>query len=365
MSRYHGFGESTMRNVVADRSGKRGQAPGTPKFVGKKYLETPRISIITYSESQATENLQADIAECLPSHGAPHVTWVNIDGLHDEDLIASVAHSYGLHPLVLEDILNTTQRPRCEDYGDFLYITLKMLRWDPEQEKIDTEQVSLILGEGYVLSFQEKPGDVFASLRDRIAKGKGRIRTMGADYLAYSLIDAIIDEYFAILEEAGEVIEDIEGDLAVQADSQLLQRIHRLKREGLLLRRSAWPARDMLNTLEQVGGTLLTDEVRLYLRDVYGHSVQVIDTIETLRDLLAGMLDTYLSSVNNRMNEVMKVLTFIATIFIPLSFIAGLYGMNFRHIPELEWRWGYAAVLVLMAMVASGMLFYFKKKKWF
>ena len=354
-----------MRNIVANRSGKRGQAPGTPVFVGEKYLETPLVTTIAYDESRATEGQTADRPKFIPSHARSGVTWINIDGLHDPDLIASLAQDCGLHPLVLEDILNTTQRPRCEDYGDFFYIAIKMLRWDSTHQRIDTEQVSLILGDGYVLSFQEKPGDVFASVRERIAKGKGRIRAMGADYLTYCLIDAIVDEYFHILEQAGEVIEAIESDLAVKPDSKLLQRIHRLKREGLLLRRSAWPVRELLSTLEHEESPLLTDETRLYLRDAYGHSVQVIDTTETLRDLLAGMLDTYLSSVNNRMNEVMKVLTVIATTFIPLTFIAGIYGMNFQHMPELSWRWAYGVVLALMATIAGGMLFYFKRKKWF
>ncbi len=354
-----------MRNIVADRSEKRGQAPGTPVFVGERHLETPSVSLIRYDAGSVEEQKGVDASTCRPPHDATGVTWINVDGLHDVALVDSLAKEFDLHPLIVEDILNTTQRPSCDDYDGHLHITLKMLRWDSDERRIDVEQVSLILGKGFVLSFQEKPGDVFEPIRERIREGKGRVRNMGADYLAYSLIDAIVDEYFAILEQMGEQIEWVEGKLADRPDAAVLRDIHQLKRENLLLRRSTWPVRELINTLGRTESKLLTEDVRLYLRDVYGHSVQVIDTMETLRDLLSGMLDTYLSSVNNRMNEVMKVLTVIATIFIPLSFIAGLYGMNFQHMPELQWRWGYAAVLLFMGVVAAGMLLHFKRKKWF
>jgi magnesium transporter len=354
-----------MNAIIAGRSGKRGDPPGTPVFVGERHLESPCISFIQYDSDRIVEMRDVDVSQCKQLHTEAGVTWINVDGLHDVALVSSLAEDFELHPLIVEDILNTTQRPKCDGYDDHFHITLKMLRWDSAEQRIDVEQVSLVLGKGLVLSFQEKPGDVFELIRERIRKGKGRIRNMGADYLAYCLIDAIVDEYFAILEQMGEQIECVEGTLAESANAATLHRIHQLKRENLLLRRSVWPVREMINTLGQSESTLLTEDVRPYWRDAYGHSIQVIDTMETLRDLLAGMLDTYLSSVNNRMNEVMKVLTVIATIFIPLSFIAGVYGMNFQHMPELKWQWGYAAVLLLMAVVASGMLLYFKRRKWF
>jgi magnesium transporter len=265
---------------------------------------------------------------------------------------------------VQEDILNTTQRPKFDDYGDYLYAVVKMLRWDAEREEAEIEQVSLVLGKNFVFSFQEREGDVFDPIRHRIRNAKGRIRKMSADYLAYCLIDAIVDGYFVILEHLGDRIEAVEANLVSNPTPQTLREIHALKRESLLLRRSIWPLREVVSGLERTESQLVADATHVYLRDVYDHSVQVIDTMETFRDMLTGMLDTYLSSLSNRMNEVMKVLTIIATIFIPLTFIAGIYGMNFRHMPELQWRWGYAAALVAMAIVAVGMLLHFRRRKW-
>jgi magnesium transporter len=353
-----------MRNLVRSQSKKRGLPPGTPVFVGDKLAEAVQITVIDYDEAEVIEKQLKSVDECKPFKGKPTVTWINVDGLHDAKLVESLAEGFGLHPLVQEDILNTTQRPKFDDYGDYLYAVLKMLQWDGERDEAVTEQISLILGMNFVISFQEKPGDVFGPIRERIRGGKGRIRKMPADYLAYCLIDAIVDGYFVVLEHLGDEIEAVESALVISPTPETLGGIHRLKRESLLLRKSVWPLREVISGLERTESQLVTDATHLYLRDAYGHSVQVIDTMETFRDMLAGTLDTYLSSLSNRMNEVMKVLTIIATIFIPLTFIAGIYGMNFKHMPELEWRWGYGVVLGAMAIASGGMLLYFRRKRW-
>jgi len=241
---------------------------------------------------------------------------------------------------------------------------VKMLDYDEKRKEMTTEQLSLILGNNFVISFQEQKGDVFAHVRERIRSGKGRIRKMGADYLAYALLDAIVDNYFIVLEHLGEKIESLEEELLSNPSTKTLQVIHALKRDMVFLRKSVWPLREAISRLERGESTLVSDSIRIYIKDVYDHTIQVIDTIETFRDMVSGMLDIYLSSVSNKMNEVMKVLTIVATIFIPLGFIAGLYGMNFNYMPELTFRWGYPAILIGMGVVGASMLIYFRKKKW-
>jgi len=260
--------------------------------------------------------------------------------------------------------MNTGQRPKMEDFGDYLFIVLKMLHYDEEEDETKTEQVSLILSSKFVISFQENEGDVFDSVRDRIRSDRGRIRKMGVDYLAYSLIDAIVDNYFMVLEKIGEKIEDIEDEMVKNPTPEVLHTIHRLKRELIFLRKSVWPLREVISRLERWESPLIDKSIDIYLRDVYDHTIQVIDALETFRDMLSGMLDIYLSSVSNRMNEVMKVLTIIATIFIPLTLVAGIYGMNFKYMPELDWFWGYPMVYMIMLAIGVVMLIYFRKKKW-
>ena len=249
------------------------------------------------------------------------------------------------HPLVLEDILNTDQRPKMEEYGDYLYIVLKMLHDKGKGNQIEAEQVSLVLGPNFVFSFQESGGDVFDQIRERLRTGKGRLRKMGADYLAYTLVDAIVDYYFVILEKLGERIELLEEELVAHPRTETLKEIHTLKREMIFLRKAVWPLREVISGLQRGESPLVQKTTGIYLRDVYDHTIQVIDTIETFRDMLSGVLDIYLSSVSNRLNPVMKVLTIIATVFMPLTFLAGVYGMNFKYMPELEWRWGYPVAL--------------------
>jgi len=287
-----------------------------------------------------------------------------LDGIHQLDNIEKIGEHFKIHPLVLEDIMNTGQRPKMEDFNDYLFIVLKMLSYDEEENETKTEQVSLILSSKFVISFQESEGDVFDPVRERIRSDRGRIRKMGVDYLAYSLIDAIVDNYFMVLEKIGEKIEDIEDELVKNPTPEVLHTIHRLKRELIFLRKSVWPLREVISRLERWESPLIDKSIDIYLRDVYDHTIQVIDALETFRDMLSGMLDIYLSSISNRMNEVMKVLTIIATIFIPLTLISSIYGMNFKYMPELDWFWGYPLVYTVMLAVSAVMLIYFRRKKW-
>ena len=354
-----------MQRFLKKRSKKAGLPPGTLVHIGERKTEELRISILDYDEAGYREREVKAIEECFVFREKPSVTWINVEGIHQAEVIEKLGSCHGIHPLVLEDILNTDQRPKMEDYGEYLYIVLKMLSYDDRKNRIDMEQVSLILGSNFVLSFQEgREGDVFDLVRDRIRNNKGRIRKTGADYLAYSLLDSVVDNYFVILEKLGERIERLEEALINHPETGTLREIHDLKREMIFLRRAVWPLREVLGGLERGASSLVQEATELYLRDVYDHTIQVIDTIETFREMLSGMLDIYLSSVSNRLNEVMKVLTIIATIFMPLTFIAGIYGMNFKYMPELEWPWGYPLVLLIMLGVGGTMVLYFRKKKW-
>ena len=347
------------------RSKKAGLPPGTLVHVGREYDGATRISLIDYTEAQFQEKTIENIEDTFPFRDSRSVTWINIDGLHDTATIEKIGNHFRLHPLIQEDIVNTEQRPKMEDFGSYIFIVLRMLNYDEKRQGIKNEQVSLVLGSNFVLSFQEDVGDVWDSLRERIRNNKGHIRKEGADYLAYSLMDAIVDNYFIILEKAGENIEGIEEKLVAAPTKETLPAIYHLKREMLVLRKAVWPLRDVVNTLVHDENPLIKDSTRIYLRDIYDHAIQVIDTIENYRDMISTLVDIYLSSVSNRLNEIMKVLTILSSIFIPLTFIVGIYGMNFAHMPELNLTWAYPALLVFMAFVALSMVAYFKRKKWF
>ncbi|HMK59548.1 MAG TPA: magnesium/cobalt transporter CorA [Dissulfurispiraceae bacterium] len=354
-----------MKKFLKDRTKKIGQPPGTLIHIGDEHLNDVKITVLDYNENEFREIDSASPEACYPFKDTDSVTWINIEGLHQPDVFEKLGQCYGLHPLVLEDIMATDQRPKMEDFGDYVFIVLKMITYDGRNGSPDIEQVSLVLGKNFVLSFQEgKDGDVFDPIRQRLRTAKGRIRKLGADYLVYALMDSIVDNYFAVLEKLGEQIEVIEDRLVADPAPETLRVIHALKRDMIFLRKSVWPLREVIGGLERGESALVTESTGLYLRDVYDHTIQVIDTIETFRDMLSGMLDIYLSSVSNRLNAVMKVLTVISTIFFPLSFIVGLYGMNFKYMPELEWRWGYPTVLAVMLIIAACMLFLFKRKKW-
>ncbi|MDF1532632.1 MAG: magnesium/cobalt transporter CorA [Methanosarcinales archaeon] len=346
------------------KSKKVGLPPGTLQHIGEKKVDKVKISILDYDETNLEDKVAKTVEECFPFKEKPTVTWINVDGLHQVDIIETIGKHFDVHPLIMEDIVHTDQRPKMEDFGHYIFIVMKMLWFNESNNEIMGEQISLILGNNFVISFQEMEGDTFDPVRERIRNSKGRIRKMGPDYLAYALVDSIVDNYFLILEKLGERIEEIEEELVTNPIPETLQTIHEMKREMIYLRKSVWPLRELISGLERGESTLIQDSTAIYLRDVYDHTIQVIDTIETFRDMLSGMLDIYLSSVSNRMNEVMKVLTIIATIFIPLTFFAGVYGMNFEYMPELGWQWSYPLLWLVFIGTGFSMLLFFKRKRW-
>jgi magnesium transporter len=357
---------STETSVASasKRSRKTGLLPGTLIHIGEQKVEKATITVIDYDESQYQEKQTGDIEECRAFRDQPTTTWITVTGLHNTEFIEKIGQCFNLHPLLLEDVLNTEQRPKFDDYENYLFLVLKMISYDDKRKEIKVEQISLVLGANYVISFQEQEMSILEEIRSRIKNNKGRIRKMGADYLAYSMIDIIIDNYFTVLEKLGETIDDLEEKLVGNTKPQTLQILHRLKWEMMLLRKSVWPLRELIGTLERGEFELIRKTTCVYLRDVYDHTIQVIETVDTFRDMLSGMVDIYLSSINNKTNEIMKVLTMIATIFIPLTFIVGVYGMNFEFMPELKLKWAYPALLLLMGVIAVFMVIYFRKKKW-
>ncbi len=353
-----------MPRFIKKQLKKAGTSPGTLVHVGEQKVDETRITLIDYDEAHLEERVLDDIKEAFPLKDLPTVTWINIDGLHEIDTIEKVGQNFNLHPLILEDILNTGQRPKTEEFEDLIFVVLKMLHYNEDSGKIRSEQFSLILGSNFLITFQEIQGDVFNIVRERIRKPKTRIRKAGCDYLAYALIDAIVDHYFVILEALGDKIEDLETEILDDPSRDTLEIIHEMKREMIYLRKQIWPIREIINVLVKSESSLIQEQLHVYFRDVYDHTIQIIDTIESYRDILAGMQDIYLSTLSNRMNEVMKVLTIIATIFIPITFIAGIYGMNFKFMPELEWRWGYGMIWAIIVVAAGIMIGFFKKKQW-
>jgi magnesium transporter len=353
-----------MRKFIKRSSKKAGSAPGTLFFVGEKKVEKVTVTIIDYDVDNLQETEVASVDECLAYRDKKSVTWINISGLHDVEIIEKLGEKFNLHPLLMEDIVNTEQRPKLEDYDDYLFVILKILYAEGENHFIQHEQISLIITPSLVISLQEKEGDVFDPVRQRIRKGKGRIRKSGTDYLGYALIDTIVDHYFKVFEEIGEKIEVLQEEVLSKPDPATLQAIQKLKREMIFIRKSIWPLREIISGLLRSESALIKGDILPYLRDVYDHTIQVIDTAETFRDMLSGMLDIYLSSLSNKMNEVMKVLTIMATIFIPLTFIAGIYGMNFEFMPELKWHWSYPVLWIILITIFVAMVFWFKRKKW-
>ncbi len=353
-----------MPRFIKPTRKRAGSAPGTLVHVGDKRTEEARITLVDYTPDQIEERTESDISLLAALRDSETTTWINIDGLHDPLLIESIGDGFQIHPLTLEDILNTGQRPKVEEFDGYLHFVLKMLRLDEKENEVVSEQVSLVLGPRFLLSFQEAPGDVFTPVRERLRNARQRIRRSGCDYLAYALLDAVVDHYFLIMEELGERIEMLEEQLTGEPKESVHKQIHALKHEVIFLRKQVWPMRELLNRLTKGEFELIGDKHRVFWNDVYDHIVQLMDTIESYRDVLSGLLDLYLSTISNRMNEVMKVLTIMATIFIPITFIAGVYGMNFRHMPELEWPWGYGAVWLIMIAIVAVMILMFKKKKW-
>lgn len=353
------------------RHKKPGSAPGTVQHIGKQHLEEIQITIHDYDLNNVQEIPIDQIHKVQPYLENPSKTWIKVCGLHDIETLKAIWDYFDLHPLIQEDIVNTSQRPKVESYDNCLFFVLRMLNYSEEEEMINAEQISLVLGKNYVLSFQETDKDYFKPVLDRLTIENGRLRSRGTDYLAYALIDTIVDHYFHIIEYIADEIELIEDQLLKEPGEHLLQNIHKVRREVIFFRKSVWPLRDAINTAIRDESKFITGETKIYLRDVYDHMIHVIDNIENYRDMVLGVHDMYMSYVSNKMNEVMKVLTIIATIFIPLTFIAGIYGMNFNpatspfNMPELNWYWGYPATLGLMAVIAVIMVLYFKRKGWF
>ena len=341
---------------------KTGAPPGTVIYYGEDHKEKVKITLIEFNETEVVEKDFYDIDECMNHINPLMVKWINVDGIHNVELIERIGKQFSIHALTLEDIVNTSQRAKFEEFDSYVVTIMKMMYYDTE---IRSEQLSVVLMEGMVISFQEvHGGDAFDLIRNRIRTGKGKIRKMGADYLAYALIDAVVDCYFTILEKIGDKIELLEEDLITEPTKETMQQLHYMKRELIFVRKAVWPMRELINNFQRSETELIKPTTDIYLRDVHDHTVRVIDTVETYRDLLSGMMDIYLSSVSNRMNEVMKVLTIITTLFVPVTFIAGVYGMNFKYMPELESPWGYAIVWIVMISMIVSLLFYFRRKKW-
>ena len=346
------------------RASQVGLPPGTAVYVGERKPEKTWIWALDYDKRKYLAKELEEVEECVKYKESPAMTWIRVVGLHQADILERLGSCLGFHPLVVEDILNTTQRPKIEDYGEYLFIVTKNVSYDEETLEVIAKQISIVLGSNFVVSLQETEEAIFEPILERIRNKRGRIRQMRSDYLAYALLDAIVDNYFSVIEKFSSKIELLEDELVEDPTQETLNEIHRLKRDMIVLRRSIWPIRELISHLDRGQFRLINENTRIYIRDLYDHTIQVMETVETYRDMLSGMLDIYLSSVSNRMNEVMKVLTVITTIFIPLSLIAGIYGMNFQFMPELGIPWSYPIVIIVMIIIGVLMIAMFRKKKW-
>jgi magnesium transporter len=352
------------KRIFRSSASQPGLPPGTLVYRGEKSAQPPRVRMLDYDEHKVVERELSNAEECIPFKDARSVTWIDVDSMSDTRLLEQFGRVLGFHSLMLEDILNTDQRPKFEDYGGYIYIVVKMLDYNAQRGELEIEQLSLVLGPDYVITFQERPGDFFDPLRERIRKSLGRIRKMGTDYLAYALLDIIVDHYFVVLEKLGEKIEQLEDAVSSNPGPTTGSAIHALRREMIFVRRSTWPLRDVVANLQRSDSDLVHDANAAYFRDLQDHSIQVTDTVDSFRDLLNGMLDAYYATITNRTNAVLKVLALFSAIFMPLTFITGIFGMNFVHFPELEWRYGFQGSLILMAIVTGIMVGFFRWKKW-
>lgn len=341
---------------------KTGAPPGTMIYSGKDTSEKVKITLIEYDEHTLVEREFHDIDECMASVQPNMVRWINVDGIHQVELVEKIGKLFDIHPLTLEDIVNTTQRPKFEDYDDYVVSVMRMVYYDTE---IHSEQLTMVLRENTIISFQEvHGGDAFDLVRNRIRQPKGKMRKHGADYLYYALHDAVVDCYFNVMEKLGDQIELLEDELVEEPQRSTLNKLHHMKRQMIYIRKVVWPVRELINNIQRSETSLISASHEIYFRDVHDHAIRLIDTVETYRDLLASMMDIYLSSVSNKMNEVMKVLTIISTIFIPVTFIAGVYGMNFKYMPELDSPWGYGLTWAVMIAIMGSLVYFFRRKKW-
>jgi magnesium transporter len=346
------------------RQKKLGLAPGSLVFTGDAKTEPTKMSVLDYDVNEFQEYELDKPEGAFPFKDSPSISWLNVDSVHDVDIITRIGDHFEIHPLVLEDILHTSQRPKVEEFDGYLYIVLRMLYYDEKGIDLRSEQVSLIVGPTYVISFQENTGDVFDPVRNRIRSAVGRIRKKGSDYLAYALLDVIIDHYFSVLETMSYQTEELDATIMLDPSPSAMHRIGTLRRELILLRKAVWPVREMLGQLEKSESKFINKDIRPFLRDAYDHTIQAIDIVESLRDMISVLRDSYQSVLSNRMNEIMKVLTIISTIFIPITFIAGVYGMNFENMPELHSAMGYPIALVAMFLIGLSLAGYFRWKKW-
>lgn len=341
-----------------------GKAPGELVFIGEQKLEESLIRVLDYDEENLDERYLKEIQESMPYKDSATVTWLNIYGMHDTGLLQSVGEVFGLHKLTLEDIGHTGQRPKMEDYDDYLFFVLKMMRYDEEKARVHSEQLSMVLGRTFLITFQEQPGDVFEPVRERIRKQKGKIRKVGIDYLAYTLLDTIVDNYIFIIERLGEQIEDIEDDILANPTQEILSKINSYKREMSYLRKTIRPAREFVLRLDRLDSDLIQEHTVPFIKDLLDLSNQAVEVIDTYREMLTDYLNIYNTGVGNRLNEIMKVLTIFSAIFIPLTFIAGIYGTNFDYLPELRYRYSYFIFWGVLVVVALVMLKFFKRRKW-
>lgn len=354
-----------MFSEIRKRVKKAGHPPGTPIYTGSKADVKPTVTVFHYDPTNCTKQSAATLTECLPAEINTGTIWVNIDGLGDAALINQVAEQFKLHPLTVEDVLNVEQRPKVEEFDHYVFITIKALRWLEKKSTYQVKQISIIFGENFVLTFQESPTNVFKNVQARLeSTGTQRMRQQSSDYLVYRLIDAIVDEYFIVFDELGDLIESTERRVTSNPTPKTARSIYTLKRQMLLLRKAIWPMRETIGHLLHGDEDFITKFTRVYLRDLYDHTIQAIDTVETFRDMLSGILDMYLTGLSNRMNEIMKTLTIITTIFVPITAIASIYGMNFDYIPGLKWQFGYTFTVLTMVVISIVMVIYFRLKKW-
>lgn len=355
-----------VKKLMRSQQKQIGLAPGTLVYTGEKEKEPIKFKLLEYDEQGFSETDYRDIENIFTLKKDNKNTWINIDGVHNVKIMEKIQNHFSIHPLAMEDILHTTQRPKVDEYDDYLFIVLRMFFYNEDLHELKNEQVSIILSDNQLVSFLEDAGDVFESVRERIRKPGTKFRKNGVDFLTYSIIDAIVDSYFHILEQIGEEIEELEDRLVINTEKEDIQLIHQMRRNMILMRKSVWPLREMIASLQRNENDIIKSSTQIYLRDVYDHIIQVIDTIESYRDMIVGMLDVYLSSTSNKLNEVMKVLTIISTLFIPLTFLAGVYGMNFHKFPELEtewmYPWGFWGLTIIIIVLMS---LFFKRKKWF
>ena len=341
----------------------RNLSPGTVKYTGKKVTTTTELDIIDYSKDHYHRFKTNDINEAFNYEDSTNITWINVNGLSNTDDIITLGNHFELHPLIQEDIVSTYQRPKIDEYEEYLFIVFKMLHYD--NDRLNNEHISMVMGKDYVLTFQEAEGDVFSDLRERLEHGKGRIRGVGADYLIFAILDAVVDNYFSVIEYLSNKVELLEDKLFDKKEHpDIAEEIQQLKKEILKIRKAVVPLREVVNRLEKIDYTIIEERTNKYIRDLYDHIIQVNESVEIYREMIWSLMDMYMTTISNKMNEVMKVLTIMASIFIPLTFMAGIYGMNFDHMPELHLRYGYYYLWGLMILVFLGLLWYFKRKKW-